>query len=100
VKDSAGLTRTVTRDILPRKADMTFATTPAGLQITLDGEQRVAPFTVTGIVGIKRAIAPPSPQTVNELSYVFQSWSDGRGRSHEISTPAVNTTYTANFIRP
>src|SRR5438105_14062492 len=27
VNDSAGLTRTVTRDILPRKADMTFATT-------------------------------------------------------------------------
>jgi len=100
VKDSAGLTRTVTRDILPRKADLTFATTPAGLQITLDGEQRVTPFTVTGVVGIKRAIAAPSPQMVNGLSYIFQSWSDGRARIHEISTPAVNTTYTANFIRP
>ena len=76
VKDSVGLTRTVSRDILPRKADMTFATTPAGLQITLDGEQRVTPFTVTGVVGIIRAIAAPSPQTVNGLSYVFQSWSD------------------------
>jgi len=73
VKDSAGLTRTVTRDILPRKADMTFATTPAGLQITLDGEQRVTPFTVTGVVGIIRAIAAPSPQTLNGLSYIFQS---------------------------
>jgi len=100
VKDSAGLTRTVTRDILPRKANLTFATTPSGLQITLDGEQRVTPFTVTGVVGIKRAIAAPSPQMVNGLSYVFQSWSDGRARIHEISTPAVNTTYTANFIRP
>jgi hypothetical protein len=100
VKDSAGLTQTVTRDILPRKADMTFATYPAGLQITLDGQNRIAPFTVTGVVGIIRAIAAPSPQTLNGLNYVFQSWSDGRARSHEISTPAVNTTYTANFIRP
>jgi glucose/arabinose dehydrogenase len=100
VTDSVGLTRTVTRDILPRKADMTFATTPAGLQITLDGEKRVTPFTVTGVVGIKRAIAAPSPQIVDGVSYVFQSWSDGRARSHEISTPAVNVTYTANFIRP
>ena len=100
VKDSVGLTRTVTRDILPRKANMTFATTPAGLQITLDGEKRVTPFTVTGVVGIKRVIAAPTPQSFNGLSYVFQSWSDGRARSHEISTPAVNTTYTANFIRP
>jgi len=97
VTDSVGLTRTVTRDILPRKADMTFATTPAGLQITLDGQNRMTPFTVTGVVGIKRAIAAPSPQTVNGLNYVFQSWSDGRARSHEISTPSVDTTYTANF---
>ena len=100
VTDSVGLTRTVTRDILPRKADMTFATYPAGLQITLDGQNHITPFTVTGVVGIIRAIAAPSPQTLNGLSYVFQSWSDGGSRSHEISTPAVNTTYRANFIRP
>ena len=100
VKDSAGLTRTVTRDILPRKADMTFATTPVGLEITLDGEQRVTPFTVTGVAGIIRSIAAPSPQTVNGLSYVFQFWSAGGTRSHEIRTPSVSTTYTANFIRP
>ena len=100
VVDSVGLTRTVVRKILPQKANMTFATNPAGLQIKLDGQDRITPFTVTGVVGIKRAIAAPSPQTVNGLSYVFQSWSDGRTRSHEISTPAVDTTYTANFIRP
>ncbi|PYL88500.1 MAG: hypothetical protein DMF14_16475 [Verrucomicrobia bacterium] len=88
VTDSVGLTKTVSRD---------FATYPAGLQITLDGQNRMTPFTVTGVVGIKRAIAAPSPQTVNGLSYVFQSWSDGGARSHEISTPAVDTTYTANF---
>jgi glucose/arabinose dehydrogenase len=99
VKDSVGLTHTVYRDILPRKANMTFATHPAGLQITLDGQNHVTPYTVTGVVGIIRAIAAPSPQTLNGLSYVFQSWSDGGARSHEISTPSVNTTYTANFIR-
>jgi glucose/arabinose dehydrogenase len=97
VKDSAGLTHIVSRDILPRKASMTFATNPAGLQITLDGQNRMTPFTVTGVVGIKRAIAAPTPQTLNGSSYVFKSWSDGGARSHEISTPSVNTTYTATF---
>jgi glucose/arabinose dehydrogenase len=97
VNDSAGLTHIVSRDILPRKANMIFATNPAGLQITLDGQNRVTPFAVTGVVGIKRAIAAPSPQTLNGSSYVFQSWSDGGARSHEISTPSVNTTYTATF---
>jgi len=100
VEDSAGLTYTVSRDILPRRANMTFATNPAGLRITLDGQNRMTPFTVTGVVGIKRTIAAPSPQTLNGLSYVFQSWSDGGAISHEISTSSVNTTYTANFIRP
>jgi len=100
VEDSAGLTYTVSRDILPRRANMTFATNPAGLRIALDGQNRMTPFTVTGVVGIKRAIAAPSPQTLNGLSYVFQSWSDGGAISHEISTSSVNTTYTANFIRP
>ena len=99
VKDSVGLTNTVYRDILPRKADMTFATNPAGLQITLDGQNHVTPYTVTGVVGIIRAIAAPSPQTLNGSNYIFQSWSDGGAISHEISTPSVNTTYTANFIR-
>ena len=97
VKDSAGLTYTVSRYILPRKASMTFATNPAGLQITLDGQNRMTPFIVNGVVGIKRAIAAPTPQTLNGSSYVFKSWSDGGARSHEISTPSVNTTYKAAF---
>jgi len=100
VVDSVGLTRTLVRNIVPQKANLTFATNPAGLRITLDGQNRITPFTVTGVVGIKRAIAAPSPQTKNGLSYIFQSWSDGRARSHEISTPAVNTTYTGNYIEP
>jgi hypothetical protein len=97
VKDSVGLTQTVTRDILPRKVKMTFATYPAGLQITLDGQNRRTPFTVTGVAGIIRAIAAPSPQTLNGLNYIFQSWSDSRAISHEISTPSISTTYTADF---
>jgi Immunoglobulin domain len=97
VKDSVGLTHTVVRSILPRKANMTFATNPSGLKITLDGQIRVTPFTVTGVVGIKRAISTPSPQTLTGQSYIFKSWSDEGAISHEITTPSVNTTYTARF---
>ena len=101
VIDSVGLTSTTVRNILPQKAKMTFVTQPAPLKISLDGQApRLTPFTVTGVVGIIRSIAAPTPQILNGTSYNFQSWSDGGARSHEISTPAVNTTYTANFIRP
>jgi glucose/arabinose dehydrogenase len=98
VIDSAGLTKTVVRNILPQKAKMTFVTKPAGLKISLDGQaSRLTPFTVTGVVGIIRSISAPTPQTLNGSSYVFQAWSDGGTRSHEISTPSVDTAYTANF---
>ncbi len=97
VVDSAGLRHTVTRDIQPRKANMSFSTNPAGLKIALDGQSRVTPFTVTGVVGIKRTIAAPSPQNLNGSSYVFQTWTDGGARSHEISTPSTSTNYTARF---
>jgi len=101
VVDSVGLTSTTVRNILPRKANMTFATQPAGLKISLDGGSgRVAPFTVTGVVGIIRSIAAPTPQILNGTSYNFQSWSDARARIHQISTPSVDTIYTANLIRP
>jgi glucose/arabinose dehydrogenase len=99
VIDSAGLTKTIVRNILPQKAKMTFVTQPAGLKISLDGhDPRVTPFTVTGVVGIIRSISAPTPQTLTRSSYVFQAWSDGRARGHEISTPSVNTTYTAKFV--
>lgn len=97
VRDSVGLTKTVTRDILPRKANMTFATRPSGLEIAFDGRTRTTPFTVTGVVGIKRTIAAPTPQTLNGTNYVFQSWSDGGARSHEVSTPSVDATFAADF---
>jgi len=98
VQDSVGLTKTVVRNILPEKAKMTFVTQPAGLKISLDDQApRRTPFTVTGVVGIVRTIEAVSPQSLNGTSYVFQAWSDGRSKSHQISTPSADTTYVANF---
>jgi glucose/sorbosone dehydrogenase len=98
VVDSAGLTKSVVRNIFPQLVKMTFATQPAGLKTSLDGgSDRLTPFTVTGVVGIIRQIATSSPQTLSGKTYNFQAWSDGRAISHEISTPTVDTTYTANF---
>ena len=93
VRDSGGLLHEVTRDVLPRKADVTLATSPAGLQVTLDGTPRVTPYTFTGVAGIARILGVLSPQN----NSFFTSWSDGGALTHTISTPPANTTYTANF---
>jgi glucose/arabinose dehydrogenase/PKD repeat protein len=97
VRDSSGLTHTVTRDILPNKSTVTLASSTSGLQVLLDGQPRVTPYTFTGVVGISRTLEAPSSQTLNGQIYNFQSWSDGGSRVHNISTPASSATITASY---
>jgi glucose/arabinose dehydrogenase len=97
VRDSAGLTRTAQRDVRPRTVSITLATNPAGLQLRLDGQPVSTPVTFTGVMGITRNLAAPATQTSGATSYQFVSWSDGGAASHDISSPASNTTYTATY---
>ncbi len=97
VRDSAGLTTTVTRDVLPRTVQLTLATSPAGLSLRLDDQPRATPLTVTGVVGVERVLEAPLTQTAGGRTYEFVSWSDGGARVHTVSTPTTSTTYTATY---
>ncbi len=95
--DSAGLTTEVTRDILPLKSQVTLATEPVGMALTLDGQPLAStPNTLTGVVGIERDLGAAA-QNFNGRKYVFASWSDGGAAAHTIATPAASATYTATF---
>ena len=97
ITDSGGLTHTTFRDVLPRIARLTLATSPAGLQLRLDGQPVATPLSFDSVVGIVRNLEAASPQTSGSTSYQFMSWSDGGAAAHNISTPTVNTTYTATY---
>ncbi len=97
VTDAGGLTGSAQRDVLPRTATLRLAANVAGAALELDGRPFSPPRAVAGVVGLERSLAAPSPQTVGGRTYEFVAWSDGRARSHAISTPAVDTTYTAAF---
>jgi glucose/arabinose dehydrogenase len=97
VTDSVGGQHVSYVDVTPRKADITLQTVPAGLQVTLDGQPRTAPYTETNVVNFSRTLGVVSPQTVGGTTYQFVSWSDGGAASHSISVPASNTTYTATY---
>ena len=99
VSDSGGLQNSTFRDVRPRTATITLSTNPSGLQLTLDGQPQTAPMVFVGVVGMIRTIGTPSPQTLNGRQYVFRSWSDGGTQTHNIVTPAANTTFTARFRR-
>lgn len=97
MKDSGNLTHTTFRDVMPRKATITLATSVPGLQLELDSQPVSTPHSVLGVVGVNRSLGAPSPQTVGGKTYEFVSWSDGGARVHTIATPATDTTYTATF---
>jgi glucose/arabinose dehydrogenase len=97
VRDSAGLTHTTQRDVLPRRVQLTIATSPAGLGLQLDGQPVTTPLTFESVVGIVRNLGAPSPQASGGSTYEFVSWSNGGAATHNISTPSANTTYTATY---
>ena len=97
VRDSGGATHTAHRDILPRKVRLTMASNPTALQLHLDGQPVTTPFSFDAVVGMTRNIEAVTPQTAGTTAYEFVSWSDGGAATHDISTPATATTYTATY---
>jgi glucose/arabinose dehydrogenase len=97
VRDSGGLTHSVYTDILPRTVRLTLATNPMGLKLKVDEQPTATTISFDSVVGITRTLEAVSPQAFGGTTYVFLSWSDGGPARHDISTPATNTTFTANY---
>jgi glucose/arabinose dehydrogenase len=97
-RDSAGLATTTTLDVAPNVSTLTVTTTPAGLQVTVDGQPFATPRTFGSVVGFQRPIGAPAAQPSGGTNYNFSAWSDGGAATHTISTPLANTTYTASYV--
>ena len=95
--DSNGLSKTVTQDVQPNRIDLSFATNPSGLSVLINGQTFATPRTLVSWEGYRLTVNAPSSQTLSGKSYVFSSWSDGKGQQHSIVTGAAPTTYTATF---
>ena len=95
--DPGGLTDTDTVRLDPQTVNLTFSTSPSGLQLTVGSAAQATPFTRTVIVGSRNSVSAPSPQTLNGRSYGFQRWSDNGGQAHDITAPATAATYTATY---
>ncbi|HEY8668459.1 MAG TPA: PQQ-dependent sugar dehydrogenase, partial [Tepidisphaeraceae bacterium] len=95
--DSKGLSATTYIDIIPQKSTFTLASNVAGIQLNLDGSPKPAGTATLGVVGMTRQLSAPASQVVNGQTYQFVSWSDGQAATHNIDTPASNTTYTATY---
>ncbi|NUT08410.1 MAG: PKD domain-containing protein [Hamadaea sp.] len=95
--DSQGLTNKVVRRLDPQTVDLTFTSSPTGLNLSVGSTTQVTPFTRTVIKGSTVTVSAPTPQTNGSLSYAFGSWSDGQGQTHVIEAPSTPATYTATY---
>jgi PKD repeat protein/glucose/arabinose dehydrogenase len=94
--DSLGKTTTVTRTIGPKTVDLTFATNPTGLSLTVAGSTVTAPQTITSWDNWDVPVSAAS-QSAGSQYWHYSSWSDGGAASHTITTPSAPATYTATF---
>ncbi len=95
--DSAGLSKTVVREVQPSRVNVSFGGNPSGLSVQVNGEAFATPRTLVSWEGYKLTVSAPSPQTLSGTTYVFSSWSDGKERQHDIVSGAAPSTYTAAF---
>jgi glucose/arabinose dehydrogenase len=96
-RDSGGLTSTLSRRLDPRTVHLTFRTRPRRLALTVGGATTRAAFTRKVIVGSKNSVSAVSPQRRGTRRYRFVSWSDHGARTHLVTAPTRDRTYTARF---
>ncbi|MSP63959.1 MAG: sugar dehydrogenase [Myxococcales bacterium] len=97
VTDSGGLTDGASINLLPETVGLTVQTAPAGLGVTVGADSRVAPWGQKVIIGSRISLGAPSPQLVGGVAYLFQKWSDGLARNHDVIAPAMAQTLVATF---
>jgi len=96
--DTNGLSSTKSVRINPRKAQLRFATEPAGFGLLLDGVPTATPSTVEGVVGFQRELAaPPTAVGADGTEYHFTGWSGGGLIRRLVTTPDAGATYTARY---
>ena len=96
--DSKGSSRTVTQTLMPNYVPLTFGTNPGGLNIAVNDLSITNTRTITSWQGYEVTVSTPS-LTQGATFYKFSGWSHGGARSQTLTTPAIATTYTANFVQ-
>ena len=75
----------------------TIASSPTGLQMTVDSLSYTTPQTFTWAVGTQHTISAPATVSVTGVQETFAGWSDGGAQSHTITVGAAGGTYTASY---
>jgi len=97
VTDAKGSIGKDSVDVYPKKSTITFNTSPAGLQVTVDGQPRNSPAAIESVEGMKREIGVVTLQNQDGIEYDFLNWLHGGAATQTITTPTDDIDYTAIF---
>lgn len=98
IGDDGTLADSVSVNVYPNTANMTFETLPnPNLEITIDTGPVQAPITIEGVVNLDRSFGAVDGQQYDGRTWTWLSWDDGGPKERQISFPAVDTTRVATF---
>jgi hypothetical protein len=99
VSDSDGLTATSTIELRPETVGLALDSEPQGAPISYSGLAGTAPMSRLAAVGYRTTISAADRFVSGGSEWVFDRWSDGGERAHDITVPASATTFIA-YYRP
>jgi PKD repeat protein len=97
VRDSGGLGKLVTMNLMPNKVNVTVGSNVPGMLLWIEGSPYRAPATVLTWANNPLTVVAPDQIGPDDAPYIYKSWSDGGRRSHEYVAPASDSTVTATF---
>ena len=93
---NSAITQTASFSLNP--VTITVRTNPVGRSFTVDGTPYSTTQTFNWTPGTSHSIGTSTPQSgASGTRYAFDTWSDGGGITHDITTPGTSTSYIANF---
>jgi glucose/arabinose dehydrogenase len=97
VTDSSGLTDSETIRLNPETVRLTLASQPTGAPVTYAGVSGSAPLARRSATGFRTTISAAERFNSGGREWVFDHWSDGGARQHDVTVPAADATVTAHY---
>jgi glucose/arabinose dehydrogenase len=98
--DSQGLSSMRVISVYPQTVELTVESRPEGAAVSFGGLSLAAPFSRLSAVGFRTTVAAAERLDHAGRTYVFERWSDGGARLHDIAIPGNATTLVAIYRDP
>ena len=96
-RDSAGLEDTEAVTLSPETIGLRLESSPPGARLGYAGVDLTAPVRRTAAIGFHPTVSAPAALERDGRYFVFDHWSDGGERLHEIVIPDADLTLTAVY---